>query len=111
MITKYLKNKKMPMWRNWQTHQTQNLAGNHVGSSPTIGTNDVSVRTNKTDRYKYHSRKDDIFLLVFSVCTILSPSFVPLVKTHRGLGLMSSSKAFYPNDDKYRIILFNNIKI
>ena len=26
------------MWRNWQTHQTQNLTGNHVGSSPTIGT-------------------------------------------------------------------------
>ena len=33
----------MPMWRNWQTHQTQNLAGNHVGSSPTIGTNDGSL--------------------------------------------------------------------
>ena len=28
----------MPMWRNWQTHMTQNHAGNHVGSSPTIGT-------------------------------------------------------------------------
>ena len=26
------------MWRNWQTHMTQNHAGNHVGSSPTIGT-------------------------------------------------------------------------
>ena len=26
------------MWRNWQTHQTQNLAGNRVGSSPTIST-------------------------------------------------------------------------
>ena len=34
----------MPMWRNWQTHQTQNLAGNHVGSSPTIGTNSIGVR-------------------------------------------------------------------
>ena len=28
----------MPMWRNWQTHTTQNRTGNHVGSSPTIGT-------------------------------------------------------------------------
>ena len=28
----------MPEWRNWQTHTTQNRAGNHVGSSPTIGT-------------------------------------------------------------------------
>ena len=26
------------MWRNWYTHSTQNAAGNHVGSSPTIGT-------------------------------------------------------------------------
>ena len=26
------------MWRNWQTHTTQNRTGNHVGSSPTIGT-------------------------------------------------------------------------
>ena len=29
---------KMPEWRNWQTHTTQNRAGNHVGSSPTLGT-------------------------------------------------------------------------
>ncbi len=28
----------MPEWRNWQTHTTQNRAGNHVGSSPTLGT-------------------------------------------------------------------------
>ena len=28
-----------------------------------ICTNDVSVRTNRTDRYKYHSEKDGIFLL------------------------------------------------
>ncbi len=26
------------MWRNWYTHITQNDAGNHVGSSPTIDT-------------------------------------------------------------------------
>ena len=31
----------MPMWRNWQTHMTQNHAGNHVGSSPTIGTKSI----------------------------------------------------------------------
>ena len=54
----------MLMWRNWQTHWTQNPAGNHVGSSPTISTNDVSVRTfYRTERYKYHSEKDGIFLL------------------------------------------------
>ncbi len=28
----------MPEWRNWQTHSTQNAAGNRVGSSPTLGT-------------------------------------------------------------------------
>ena len=28
----------MRMWRNWQTHQTQDLAGNHGGSSPLIRT-------------------------------------------------------------------------
>ena len=30
----------MPEWRNWYTHQTQNLASftAHVGSSPTSGT-------------------------------------------------------------------------
>ena len=26
-------------WRNWQTHMTQNHAGNRVGSIPTAGTN------------------------------------------------------------------------
>ena len=31
----------MPMWRNWYTHSTQNAAGNHVGSSPTIGTREA----------------------------------------------------------------------
>ena len=38
MILKYWISRYMPMWRNWQTHTTQNRAGNHVGSSPTIGT-------------------------------------------------------------------------
>lgn len=28
----------MPEWRNWQTHTTQNRAGNHAGSSPALGT-------------------------------------------------------------------------
>ena len=31
----------MPEWRNWQTHTTQNRAGNHVGSSPTLGTKKI----------------------------------------------------------------------
>ena len=35
----------MPEWRNWQTHTTQNRAGNHVGSSPTLGTTDNFRRT------------------------------------------------------------------
>lgn len=26
-----------PVWRNWQTHRTQNAAGNHAGSSPATG--------------------------------------------------------------------------
>ena len=38
-------NKNMSMWRNWYTHRSQKPAGNHVGSIPTIDTNDVSVRT------------------------------------------------------------------
>ena len=33
----------MPEWRNWQTHTTQNRAGNHVGSSPTLGTRNKST--------------------------------------------------------------------
>ena len=37
--------------------------GDRGGSSPLIRTNDVSVRTNRTDRYEYHSEKDGIFLL------------------------------------------------
>lgn len=28
----------MPLWRNWQTHTTQNRTGNHMGSSPISGT-------------------------------------------------------------------------
>ena len=28
----------MPEWRNWQTHTTQNRAGNRAGSSPALGT-------------------------------------------------------------------------
>lgn len=27
----------MPLWRNWQTHLTQNQAGNRAGSSPASG--------------------------------------------------------------------------
>ena len=53
------------MWRNWQTHWTQNPAGNHVGSSPTISTNNVSVRTNRTDRKNTILKKDGIFLVLF----------------------------------------------
>ena len=29
----------MPLWRNWQTHLTQNQAGNRAGSSPASGMN------------------------------------------------------------------------
>ena len=39
----------MPLWRNWYTPSTQNAARNHVGSSPTNGTNDVSFRINITE--------------------------------------------------------------
>ena len=48
----------MPEWRNWQTHTTQNRAGNHAGSSPALGTNDVSVRTFKVriERYEINQR-------------------------------------------------------
>ena len=30
-------NNLLPLWRNWQTHMTQNHAGNHAGSSPASG--------------------------------------------------------------------------
>ena len=53
------------MWRNWQTHQTQNLAGNHVGSSPTIGTNEVFIRIYRIGKDKYHSEMDGIFFNKF----------------------------------------------
>jgi hypothetical protein len=40
-----LSSKFAPEWRNWYTHQTQNLAGftSHVGSSPTFGTNPLAL--------------------------------------------------------------------
>ena len=28
---------RKPLWRNWQTHTTQNRTGNHMGSSPISG--------------------------------------------------------------------------
>ena len=36
----YYVHPSLPEWRNWYTHQTQNLASftAHVGSSPTSGT-------------------------------------------------------------------------
>ena len=37
-----------PMWRNWQTHMTQNHAGNHVGSSPTLGTKKIKSTDKKS---------------------------------------------------------------
>ena len=37
-VVNFLRRLFLPLWRNWQTHTTQNRAGNHVGSSPTIGT-------------------------------------------------------------------------
>ena len=40
--------------------ETENLRVS--GSIPLEATNDVSVRTNRTVRYKYHSEKDGIFL-------------------------------------------------
>ena len=45
--------KFMPEWRNWQTHMTQNHAGNHVGSSPTFGT--------KKTAYPFESQRDMLF--------------------------------------------------
>ena len=42
----------MPEWRNWQTHWIQNPAGNHVGSSPTLGTKGGFTRTRKKHCYK-----------------------------------------------------------
>ena len=56
----------MPLWRNWQTHSTQNVAKFlHVGSSPTNGTNDFSVRTNRTELIQNQSENKIwlIFLL------------------------------------------------
>ena len=32
-----------------------------TGSIPVVGSNNISVRTNRTDKYKYHSEKDGIF--------------------------------------------------
>ncbi len=32
-----LRARHMPKWRNWQTHTTQNRAGNRAGSSPAFG--------------------------------------------------------------------------
>ena len=70
----------MPLWRNWYTHSTQNAAGNHVGSSPTNGTNDVSVRTNRTELIQNQSEKNlvDFFLLSINNMKIIqtNPTFI-----------------------------------
>ena len=52
--------KYLPEWRNWQTHTTQNRAGNHVGSSPTLGT-----------KIKYISIIEKIILLCFFIFNII----------------------------------------
>ena len=57
----------MPSWRNWQTHMTQNHAGNHVGSSPTDGTNDVSVRTNRTELIQNQSENKIWLFFLLSI--------------------------------------------
>ena len=41
----------MPKWRNWQTHTTQNRAGNHAGSSPASGTKTLSDKKHKGGKY------------------------------------------------------------
>ena len=33
----FIGSKDKPLWRNWQTHTTQNRTGNHMGSSPISG--------------------------------------------------------------------------
>src|ERR1043165_3416129 len=52
-----------PEWRNWYTHQTQNLAGftPHVGSSPTSGINNPSPRafSPRTIKLLNEQRKED----------------------------------------------------
>ena len=52
----------MPMWRNWQTHMTQNHAGNHVGSSPTIGT---KISLQELNFYKKLKSRFSQFLFLF----------------------------------------------
>jgi hypothetical protein len=44
-----------PEWRNWYTHQTQNLASftAHVGSSPTSGTITLFISTGKRHIFRF----------------------------------------------------------
>ena len=50
----------LPLWRNWQTHLTQNQAGNHAGSSPASG---IELFSETLD-FIVFSRVSDFFLLV-----------------------------------------------
>ena len=45
------------------------------GSIPGICTNDISVRTNRTDRKNTILEKNGIFLFLFLVCITLFPEF------------------------------------
>ena len=50
----------MPLWRNWQTHTTQNRTGNHMGSSPISG---IYIIFRKSC---FTKKVNNFFLLYFS---------------------------------------------
>ena len=41
----------MPLWRNWQTHLTQNQAGNRAGSSPASGSSIKSLNLDRSGTF------------------------------------------------------------
>ncbi len=58
------------MWRNWQTRWSQEPVLRCGGSSPLIRTNDVSVRTNRTEKIQNQSEMVDFFVQ-FMRCKIV----------------------------------------
>ena len=64
----YIVNRKCGCGGTGRRAGLRNQCQRRGGSSPFIRTNDVSVRTfYRTERYKYHSEKDGIFLLQIAI--------------------------------------------
>ena len=80
----------LPVWRNWQTHMTQNHAGNRVGSIPTAGTNFIYLTLIKALILLKFS-KINAFIFLFNLpITILILYLIQIISCKFNSRLLSS---------------------